>query len=118
MEGTATTTTARHRFSPFFSISSHSNLSFCNKSPLTKTPFKSTNGFLSLRDVKSSVKDKRPNSNRSVSAVRLLRMEQGGAFVDLLNDKGKNSGENKMGYVERTLGFRTRDLDDRDIRLV
>eukprot|EP00268_Persea_americana_P038711 TRINITY_DN3831_c0_g1_i13.p1 TRINITY_DN3831_c0_g1~~TRINITY_DN3831_c0_g1_i13.p1 ORF type:complete len:553 (+),score=132.74 TRINITY_DN3831_c0_g1_i13:312-1970(+) len=138
MEGTATTT-ALHRFSPFFSISSHSNLSLCNKSPLTKTPFKSTNGFLSLRAVKGAVKDKGPNSNRSgdfgswkntqnlnsevtphraVSAVRLLRIEQGGAFADLLNDKGKNSGENEMGYVERTLGFRTRDLDDRDIRLV
>lgn len=53
-----------------------------------------------------------------VSAVRLLRIEQGGAFADLLNKKGKNSGENEMGYVERTLGFHTRDMDDRDIRLV
>lgn len=53
-----------------------------------------------------------------VSAVRLMRIELGGAFADLLNEKGKGSGDNEMGYVERTLGFRTRDLDDRDLRLV
>ncbi|XP_042444170.1 probable ribosomal RNA small subunit methyltransferase B isoform X1 [Zingiber officinale] len=56
--------------------------------------------------------------HRAVSAVRLLRIDQGGAFADLLNEKGRNSAKNEMGYVERTLGFRTRDLDDRDIRLV
>lgn len=54
----------------------------------------------------------------AVSAVRLLRIHQGGAFVDLLNDKGDDSGEREMGYVERTLGFRTRPLDDRNVRLV
>lgn len=54
----------------------------------------------------------------TVSAVRLMRIEMGGAFADLLNDKGKGSGDNEMGYVERTLGFRTKDLDDRDLRLV
>lgn len=53
-----------------------------------------------------------------VAAVRLLRVEQGGAFTDLLIEKGRNSATNEMDYVERTLGFRTRDLDDRDIRLV
>lgn len=53
-----------------------------------------------------------------MSAVRLMRIELGGAFADLLNEKGKGSGDNEMGYVERTLGFRTRDLDDRDLRLV
>lgn len=53
-----------------------------------------------------------------VSAVRLMRIELGGAFADLLNEQGKGSGDNEMGYVERTLGFRTRDLDDRDLRLV
>lgn len=42
----------------------------------------------------------------------------GGAFADLLNEKGKGSGANEMGYVGRTLGFRTRDLEDRDLRLV
>lgn len=56
--------------------------------------------------------------HRAVSAVRLMRIELGGAFADLLNERGKGSGENEMGYVERTLGFRTRELDDRDLRLV
>ncbi|XP_073149601.1 uncharacterized protein [Henckelia pumila] len=56
--------------------------------------------------------------HRAVSAVRLMRIELGGAFADLLNEKGKGSGDNEMGYVERTLGFRTRDLEDRDLRLV
>lgn len=54
----------------------------------------------------------------TVSAVRLMRIELGGAFADLLNEQGKGSGDNEMGYVERTLGFRTRHLDDRDLRLV
>lgn len=54
----------------------------------------------------------------TVSAVRLMRIEYGGAFADLLNEKGKGSGNNEMSYVERTIGFRTRDLDDRDLRLV
>ncbi|EXB36052.1 Ribosomal RNA small subunit methyltransferase B [Morus notabilis] len=56
--------------------------------------------------------------HRAVSAVRLMRIEFGGAFADLLNEKGKGSGDNEMAYVERTLGFCTRDLDDRDLRLV
>ncbi|KDO59125.1 hypothetical protein CISIN_1g009708mg [Citrus sinensis] len=56
--------------------------------------------------------------HRAVSAVRLMRIQFGGAFADLLNKKGKGSGDNEMGYVERTLGFRTKDLDDRDLRLV
>ncbi|KAL6580126.1 hypothetical protein OROMI_008150 [Orobanche minor] len=56
--------------------------------------------------------------HRAVSAVRLMRIQFGGAFADLLNEQGKGSGDNEMGYVERTLGFRTRDLDDRDLRLV
>jgi 16S rRNA (cytosine967-C5)-methyltransferase len=50
--------------------------------------------------------------------VRLLRADKGKAFVDLLNEKANDSAENEMGYVERTLGFSTRNLDDRDIRLV
>lgn len=53
-----------------------------------------------------------------MSAVRLMRIELGGAFADLLNERGKGSGDNEMGYVERTLGFRTQDLDARDLRLV
>ncbi|KAL9316750.1 hypothetical protein ACSQ67_017751 [Phaseolus vulgaris] len=56
--------------------------------------------------------------HRAVSAVRLMRIEFGGAFADLLNEKGKGSGENEMGYVQRTLGFRTRELNHHDLRLV
>ncbi|XP_078163903.1 uncharacterized protein LOC144558865 isoform X1 [Carex rostrata] len=56
--------------------------------------------------------------HRAVVAVSLLRIERGRAFADLLNAKGKGSGKNVMGYVERTLGFRTRELDNRDIRLI
>ncbi|KMT12974.1 hypothetical protein BVRB_4g090540 [Beta vulgaris subsp. vulgaris] len=56
--------------------------------------------------------------HRAVAAVRLMRIEFGGAFADLLNERGKGSGNNEMEYVERTLGFRTRDLDERDLRLV
>ncbi|BAF25381.1 uncharacterized protein [Oryza sativa Japonica Group] len=56
--------------------------------------------------------------HRAVAAVRLLRIEKGKAFVDLLNEKGNSSGENEMSYVERTLGFSIRCLDNRDIRLV
>ncbi|VAI18670.1 unnamed protein product [Triticum turgidum subsp. durum] len=56
--------------------------------------------------------------HRAVAAVRLLRADKGKAFVDLLNEKANDSGENEMGYVERTLGFSTRHLDDRDIRLI
>ncbi|KAF7147135.1 hypothetical protein RHSIM_Rhsim03G0026500 [Rhododendron simsii] len=46
-----------------------------------------------------------------------MRTELGGALADLLNENGKGSGDNEMGYVERTLGFRTWILDDRDLRL-
>jgi len=56
--------------------------------------------------------------HRAVAVVRLLRIEKGKAFVDLLNEKANDSGEKEIGYVERTLGFSTRYLDDRDIRLV
>jgi len=47
-----------------------------------------------------------------------MRIELGGAFADLLNEKGKGSGENEMGYVQRTLGFCTRELNNQDLRLV
>ncbi|GAB2230412.1 hypothetical protein Droror1_Dr00014677 [Drosera rotundifolia] len=56
--------------------------------------------------------------HRAVAAVRLLRIERGGAFADLLNDTGKGSGRNEMEYVEKTLGFCTRELDSRDLKLV
>lgn len=35
----------------------------------------------------------------------LFLTEMVGAFVDLLNNKGKGSGANEMGYFRRTLGF-------------
>lgn len=54
----------------------------------------------------------------SVAAVRLMRIEFGGAYADLLNERGKGSGNNEMEYVERTLGFRTNDLNEKDLRLV
>ncbi|KAM7486527.1 hypothetical protein LguiA_002536 [Lonicera macranthoides] len=83
-------------------------------------------GFLWLAmgfcHLKTAYKIQKLNSevspHRAVSAVRLMRIELGGAFADLLNEKGKGSGENEMGYVERTLRFCTRNLDDRDLRLV
>ncbi|KAF2318518.1 hypothetical protein GH714_008541 [Hevea brasiliensis] len=72
--------------------------------------------------LKFSKRTNKPNKSisalRKLSAVRLMRIEMGGAFADLLNEKGKGSGDNEMGYVERTLGFRTKDLDDRDLRLI
>ncbi|KAG5555729.1 hypothetical protein RHGRI_006392 [Rhododendron griersonianum] len=46
------------------------------------------------------------------------RAELGGALADLLNENRKGYGDNEMGYVERTLGFRTWILDDRDLRLL
>ncbi|KAG5555726.1 hypothetical protein RHGRI_006389 [Rhododendron griersonianum] len=47
-----------------------------------------------------------------------MRTELGGALADLLNENRKGYGDNEMGYVERTLGFRTWILDDRDLRLI
>ncbi|KAE8794542.1 hypothetical protein D1007_30577 [Hordeum vulgare] len=60
----------------------------------------------------------RPLRGNRSRTVRLLRADKGKAFVDLLNEKANDSGENEMGYVERTLAFSTRHLDDRDIRLM
>ena len=56
------------------------------------------------------------NPKSVAAAVKLLRIERGGAFADLLNEIGGGSGEKSMSYIERTLGFRTRNLDDREIR--
>ncbi|XP_058112510.1 uncharacterized protein LOC131255726 isoform X4 [Magnolia sinica] len=126
---------------PLFSISPHSNFSLREKSRLLKIPLKSDHSTFQIRAADSADRNtasrvspqraghfdparKMQNLNsevsphRAVSAVRLLRIDQGGAFADLLNDKGKNSSENEMCYVERTLGFRTHALDDRDIRLL
>ncbi|WJX54433.1 16S rRNA (cytosine(967)-C(5))-methyltransferase [Trifolium repens] len=77
----------------------------------------STNGSAN-RSVKPQKFNSDISPHRAVSAVRLMRIELGGAFADLLNEKGKGSGENEMGYVQRTLGFRTRELNNQDLRLV
>ncbi|KAL8142160.1 hypothetical protein V2J09_015192 [Rumex salicifolius] len=58
------------------------------------------------------------STHRAVAAVRLMRIELGGAYADLLNDKEKDSLKSEMSYVERTLGFSTKDLENRDFRLV
>ncbi|XP_010542521.1 PREDICTED: uncharacterized protein LOC104815694 [Tarenaya hassleriana] len=82
-----------------------------------KSVFTSKNGAsVPVRETQKLNSEVSPH--RAVSAVRLMRIELGGAFADLLNEKGKGSGSNEMRYVESTLGFRTRDLDDRDLRLV
>lgn len=88
-----------------------------------------TTAFVSPRNTfqreKRTVRKTKPQNlnldvspHRAVSAVRLMRIEQGGAFAGLLNDKVENSGDREMGYVERSLGFRTRKLSNKDIRLV
>ncbi|KAH9318471.1 hypothetical protein KI387_020240, partial [Taxus chinensis] len=46
-------------------------------------------------------------------AVRLLRIEEQGAFADLLNAQ-----TNEMNYIHRILRFRIKPLDARDARLV
>ncbi|KAL5736203.1 hypothetical protein ACOSQ2_030991 [Xanthoceras sorbifolium] len=91
--------------------------------PLKRTQ-KSNTSISTKRKVPRSPLDRTQKLNlevsphRAVSAVRLMRIELGGAFADLLNEKGKGSGGNEMAYVERSLGFRTKELDDRDLRLV
>ena len=54
----------------------------------------------------------------AVSVVRLLRIEQGGAYADVLGGDGEQSWEKEMDYVSRTLGFRTLPLDSRGQRQV
>ncbi|CAM8900953.1 unnamed protein product [Rhodiola kirilowii] len=76
------------------------------------------NAYYSSNSKKTQKLNLEVSPHRAVSAVRLMRIEYGGAFADLLNEKGKGSGDNEMGYVERTLGFRTRDLSDLDLRLI
>ncbi|CAO2833678.1 unnamed protein product [Amaranthus hypochondriacus] len=105
------------------SIISHGHLrknhSFSSSKPRTRDT------TLSLR--RKGVLDSNENTHnlnsqvsphRAVAAVRLMRIEFGGAFADLLNERGKGSGNNEMEYVERTLGFRTNNLNEKDLRLV
>ncbi|KAJ7297030.1 hypothetical protein O6H91_05G050300 [Diphasiastrum complanatum] len=56
--------------------------------------------------------------HRAVVVVRLLRIEQGGAYSDVLSGLGNETCREEMQYVERTLGFRTRGLQSQDIKLV
>ncbi|GJZ24613.1 antitermination NusB domain-containing protein, partial [Tanacetum coccineum] len=95
--------------------SSSKTLKFKESNSRTTTTYKK--GYLNKESKPQNV-NLEISPHRAVSAVRLMRIEFGGAFADLLNEKGKGSGDNEMGYVERTLGFCTRDLDDRDLRVV
>ncbi|KAG0575956.1 hypothetical protein KC19_5G043500 [Ceratodon purpureus] len=58
------------------------------------------------------------SSHRAVAVVRLMRIEEGGAFVDVLSGEGDSSWADEMAYVGRTLGFRVPELDLRGRRLV
>ncbi|MCO5601647.1 hypothetical protein L7F22_055770 [Adiantum nelumboides] len=55
---------------------------------------------------------------RAFSVVRLLRIEQGGAYADILSGDGDHAWDKEMDYVARTLGFRTSVLDPRGQRQV
>ncbi|XP_078443221.1 NOL1/NOP2/sun family protein / antitermination NusB domain-containing protein isoform X2 [Wolffia australiana] len=82
-------------------------------------PFSSRN--VSFRSSERSEREDGGGISRSRGP--LLDREQANYEVsphraDLLNEVGGGSGERAMGYVERTLGFRTQSLDDREIRLV
>ncbi|KAH9533577.1 hypothetical protein CY35_18G059900 [Sphagnum magellanicum] len=56
--------------------------------------------------------------HRAVAVVRLLRIEEGGAYADVLSGEGEKSWEDEMAYLGRTLGFCTSELDLRGRRLV
>ncbi|KAL2945074.1 putative ribosomal RNA small subunit methyltransferase B [Bienertia sinuspersici] len=108
---------------PFSAFISHAH--FQKNSPFPSSKPKSKDTSLLRRKTgvmnspeKSQKLNLQVSPHRAVAAVRLMRIEFGGAFADLLNERGKGSGNNEMEYVERTLGLRTRDLDDRDLRLV
>eukprot|EP00250_Pteridium_aquilinum_P014071 c21761_g1_i1 orf=56-1726(+) len=55
---------------------------------------------------------------RAFSVVRLLRIEQGGAYADVLSGDGEHAWEKELDYVARTLGFTTLPLDTRGQRQV
>ncbi|WVY90622.1 hypothetical protein V8G54_036136 [Vigna mungo] len=99
------------------SSSSSKPLKFSRRSCCTNISIHTVKGR-GKRLVKPQKLNLEVSPHRAVSAVRLMRIELGGAFADLLNEKGKGSGENEMGYVQRTLGFRTRELSHHDLRLV
>ncbi|XP_021771397.1 uncharacterized protein LOC110735516 [Chenopodium quinoa] len=106
--------TSPHSFPAIISHAHHQNTPPFSSS--SKPKFKKT-GVLDS-PMKTQKLNLQVSPHRAVAAVRLMRIEFGGAFADLLNERGKGSGNNEMEYVERTLGFRTRDLEERDLRLV
>ncbi|KAH7427921.1 hypothetical protein KP509_10G067000 [Ceratopteris richardii] len=55
---------------------------------------------------------------RAFSVVRLLRIEQGGAYADVLSQDGEHAWDRELDYVARTLGFRTAALDPQGQRQV
>ncbi|XP_057440989.1 uncharacterized protein LOC130732981 isoform X2 [Lotus japonicus] len=103
---------------PQKSSSSSILLKLPHRTRSTNTSIPTTNKGPANRSLKPQKLNSEISPHRAVSAVRLMRIEFGGAFADLLNEKGKGSGENEMGYVQRTLGFRTRELNHHDLRLV
>lgn len=96
-----------------------SNQLFCTASLVVNT---NTSEGKKRNPVKPGDKSKinsKVSPHRAVSAVRLLRIEQGGAFADLLSaDCRENAIDDEMDYIQRTLGFRTNPLDARNTRLV
>ncbi|XLS99921.1 hypothetical protein HN51_049273 [Arachis hypogaea] len=107
------------KFSPSSSSSSSEpSLKLPQRTRSSNVSIPATGKGGSSRLLKTQKLNSEVSPHRAVSAVRLMRIELGGAFADLLNEKGKGSGENEMGYVQRTLGFRTRELNHHDLRLV
>ncbi|BFI32078.1 16S rRNA (cytosine967-C5)-methyltransferase [Marchantia polymorpha subsp. ruderalis] len=56
--------------------------------------------------------------HRAVVVVRLLRIEEGGAYADILSWDSTIDTTREMQYVQRTLGFSTAELEPRGRRLV
>ncbi|XP_024523177.1 uncharacterized protein LOC9638711 isoform X1 [Selaginella moellendorffii] len=55
---------------------------------------------------------------RAVVVVRLMRIEMGGAFSDVLNGDGEDRLDKEMEYVKRTLGFSIPSLRPENLKLV
>lgn len=55
---------------------------------------------------------------RLFAVVRLMRVNQGGAFLDVLVGEGEASWREEKLYVERSLGFKTMPVDARQLRQV
>lgn len=51
--------------------------------------------------------------HRAVVVVRLLRIEEGGAYADILSWDSTIDTTREMQYVQRTLGFSTAELEPR-----